>query len=99
MSFVNEYAKERSEHDPEFKKLWEDEGRQQMFDFIAQIIDLRLTMGMNQSEFARLVGVKQPFISRLENGEQNITVKTLQHILRKTGARLKIERDSELVKN
>lgn len=43
-------------------------------DLSAQLIELRLNLGMNQSQFAELIGVKQPFLSRLENGEQNITI-------------------------
>ncbi|UJL45509.1 XRE family transcriptional regulator [Virgibacillus sp. NKC19-16] len=61
----------------------------------AQLISLRLKLDLTQKEFADLVGVKQPLISRLENVNQNITVNKLQQILArtKTGAKLKIEID------
>ncbi|AKG75259.1 hypothetical protein AAT16_04005 [Salinicoccus halodurans] len=61
----------------------------------AQLIQLRLSLGLTQKEFADLTGVQQSLISRLENGNQNITIGRLQNILVKTdtGAKLKIETD------
>lgn len=88
MSFVRDYVKNRSEKDPEFKKVWE-EGKLER-EIAAQLIGLRLNLGMNQTQFAELIGVKQSFLSRLENGEQNITIQTLQEIVQRAGANVKV---------
>jgi len=89
MSFVRDYVKNRSEKDLEFKKIWE-EGKLER-EIAAQMIGLRLNLGMNQTQFAELIGVKQSFLSRLENGEQNITIQTLQEIAQRAGANVKID--------
>lgn len=89
MSFVRDYVKSRSEKDPEFKKIWEEEKLER--EIAAQLIGLRLNLGMNQTQFAELIGVKQSFLSRLENGEQNITLQTLQEIVQRAGANVKID--------
>ena len=36
--------------------------------------------GMNQRDFARVLGVSKSTLDRLENGSQNTTIKTLQTI-------------------
>jgi transcriptional regulator with XRE-family HTH domain len=89
MSFVRDYVKNRSEKDLEFKKIWE-EGKLER-EIAAQLIGLRLNLGLNQTQFAELIEVKQSFLSRLENGEQNITIQTLQEIAQRAGANVKID--------
>lgn len=93
MSFSERYAKKRSKWDPKFKELTEDSKAVENHELRAQLISLRLELGLTQKEFADLVKVKQPLISRLENGSHNITINKLQDILERTntGARLKIE--------
>src|SRR5699024_8107405 len=71
-------AQELSEQNPEFKKIWEEGALER--EISAQLINIRLSLGMTQQKFADYIGMKQSFISRLENGEQNITVATLQDI-------------------
>lgn len=91
MGFADKYAKYRSERDPEFKKIWEDEKRKDEHELACQIINLRLELGLTQKEFGELVGLKQSYISRLENGEQNITIETLKELVRKAGADIDIQ--------
>lgn len=93
MNFAEHYAKQRAEKDKDFEKVWNDPEEQMNFQLRKELIALRLQLGLTQQQFAELVGVAQPLISRLENGSQNITVEKLQRILAKTqtGARLKIE--------
>ncbi|RNF38776.1 helix-turn-helix transcriptional regulator [Planococcus salinus] len=93
MDFVERYAKQRAATDKNFEKVWNDPEEQMNFQLRKELITLRLQLGLTQQQFADLVGVAQPLISRLENGSQNITVEKLQRILAKTqtGARLKIE--------
>lgn len=89
MGFAEEYAKKRSEWDPEFKRLWKEGALER--EIAAQIIGIRLDLQMTQKQFADYIGVKQSFISRLENGEQNITIHTLQDIASRAGASVNID--------
>lgn len=100
MGFADRYSQKRAEREPEFRELIEDPIALQNELLRSQLIELRLNLGLTQKAFAELVGVKQPLISRLENGTQNITVNTLQSILARTntGAKLTITvEDKELV--
>ncbi len=97
MGFADRYAEKRASKDPEFKELMEDPKNVLNLQLRADLIALRVNLGLNQKQFADLVGVKQPLISRLENGSQNITINKLQEILIRThtGARLKIETEED----
>lgn len=99
MSVADELANHFSEKEPGFREIWEDEARKQMHELSCQLIALRLKMGLNQTEFAQRIGVSQPFLSRLEGGEENISIRTLQRILQKAGAHmtLNIEYQGELM--
>lgn len=88
MGFAERYIKHRSSFDPEFEKEWKKGSLQR--ELSTQLIGLRLSLNMNQSQFAELIGVKQSFLSRLENGEQNITVQTLQDIVERAGASVNV---------
>ena len=88
MSFVRDYVKHRSEKDPEFQQLWVEGALQR--DIAKQLIGVRLDLGLTQEQFAELVGVKQSFLSRMENGEQNITIETLQKLAHKAGANVDV---------
>lgn len=53
------------------------------FRLMRDVLLRRLELNLNQSQLAKLVGTKQPAISRLEKGEKgdgNITVGTLRRI-------------------
>lgn len=49
------------------------------------IRDARIRMGLSQMELASKVGMKQPDISRIEEGEKNITLKTLAALCKVLG--------------
>lgn len=82
-------AQELSERDPAFKKTWEEGALER--EISAQLINIRLNLEMTQQQFADHVGMKQSFISRLENGEQNITIATLQEIAKQSSARIHVD--------
>ena len=84
MSFVRDYVKHRSHREPEFQRTWEDGTLER--EIAKQLIGIRLELGMTQEQFAERVGVKQSFLSRLENGEQNLTIETLQQLAQRSGA-------------
>lgn len=94
MGFAKEYAQERAKWDQEFKDLQEDPREKMNYKLRSELISLRLDLDLTQQAFADLVGVQQSLISRLENGSQNVTIKTLQAILAKTGARLTIAKET-----
>lgn len=82
-------VQELSEQDPAFKKTWEEGALER--EISAQLINIRLNLEMTQQQFANHIGMKQSFVSRLENGEQNITIATLQEIAKQSGARVHID--------
>ena len=83
MSFVRDYVRHRAQADPAFQQVWEDGTLER--EIAKQLIGIRLELGMTQAQFAERVGVKQSFLSRLENGEQNLTMETLQRLAQRAG--------------
>ena len=47
------------------------------YELIRSLIERRNEFSISQRELARLIGMKQPAICRLERGDNNITVGTL----------------------
>jgi DNA-binding XRE family transcriptional regulator len=47
------------------------------YELIRSLIERRNELAISQRELARLIGMKQPAICRLERGDNNITVGTL----------------------
>jgi DNA-binding XRE family transcriptional regulator len=46
------------------------------YDMIRSLIERRSKLGISQTELARIIGTKQPAISRLEKGDSNTTLST-----------------------
>ena len=46
------------------------------YDMIRSLIERRGKLGISQTELARMIGTKQPAISRLEKGDYNTTLST-----------------------
>lgn len=56
--------------------------------YLRAAIALRKTrrkLGLSQAELARKMGVQREFISRIESGQQNVTLETLYRIAEATG--------------
>lgn len=51
---------------------------------------LRKDHGLNQEQFAKLIGVAQSYVSRIESGKTNISFESLQKHLKVFGKKLKI---------
>ena len=74
---------------PEFRKEWE--ALQPEFAIVQAMIDAREKTGMTQKELAEKTGITQADISRLENGNANPSLKTLQRLAEGMGMTLKLE--------
>ena len=64
--------------DPEVRK--EYEALEPQFRLIRDILLRRSELNLSQMELAKLVGTRQPAISRLERGDGNININTLRKI-------------------
>ncbi len=45
------------------------------------IYDLRKSKKMSQKELGRAIGVSQPYIAKIEDGEENLTLETIVKLL------------------
>jgi transcriptional regulator with XRE-family HTH domain len=75
--------------DPEIRK--EYERLQPEHVVIQAMIDARQKSGMTQKELAERTGIAQSDISKLEHGNANPSIRTLQRLARGMGMVLKIE--------
>ncbi len=76
-------------NDQKFKKAYHD------LEWESQIIDLfiqkRIQQNLTQSQLAQKLGIKQPVISKFENGNFNPTVKFLKSLASALDAKLQIK--------
>lgn len=56
-----------------------------------QIIALRIKRGLTQKDVADRIGTKQSVIARIENGEQNVSLKTISKLADALKANVKID--------
>ncbi|MCJ7842568.1 helix-turn-helix domain-containing protein [Lederbergia sp. NSJ-179] len=105
MSFLNRYVSDRMK-DSEFKREWENS--QVEYEIARQIIKIRKEKGLTQAGLAELIHSKQSAISRIENGDQNVTLGTLKKIASVLNTKIQLEIDpdfhepmnqSDLIKN
>ncbi|HEX9830306.1 MAG TPA: helix-turn-helix transcriptional regulator [Thermodesulfobacteriota bacterium] len=82
--YLNEQLK-----NPVFKKYYDEYGKQ--LEIAYQILQLRKREGLSQAELARKIGTKQTNIARLESGQQNFTIDTLQKLAKALRRNLKID--------
>jgi len=75
--------------DPERKK--EYDALEPEFTLIQAMIDPRRETGLTQQELAKRTGITQADISKIENGNANPSLKTLQRLAAGMGRKLKIE--------
>lgn len=87
MTRFDDFLKEQM-NDQEFKT--EYEALEPEFSVIRALIDARKATGISQKQLAKLTGIHQADISKLENGSANPSLKTLQRIAAGMGMKLKI---------
>lgn len=74
--------------DPEVKA--EYDALESEFQCARQVIALRRASGLNQRDFAKRVGIKQPQLARLESGKQIPKIETLAKLARGAGYDIEI---------
>ena len=88
MKTLNEML-ENQMQDEKFRKEYEE--MQPEFDVIRAIVDARTSQNLTQKELSERTGINQADISKLENGNANPSIKTLQRRAAALGKTLKIE--------
>lgn len=88
MKTFDDYLAEQLQ-DPEFKR--EYDALELEFQLIRAFLDARNEKGLTQKELSQLTGITQADISKLENGNANPSLKTLERLAAGLGKRLKIE--------
>jgi len=73
----------------EFEKYYDEYGKQ--LEIAYQILQLRKQKKMSQAELARKIGTKQSNVARMEIGQQNFTIDTLQKIAKAFNRELKVK--------
>ncbi len=74
--------------DPAFKKEYDE--LEPEFQIIRAMIDARKEMGLTQKQLSELTGIAQADISKIENGNANPSLKTLQRLAAAMGKKVKI---------
>ena len=87
---MNDFRKhlERSLQNEEFAQEWENQSAER--DIMHQIVEARIEQGLTQQELAARCGMKASNLCRLENGNGNPSVATLEKIARGLGRKLEI---------
>ena len=75
--------------DPEIKKEWDT--LQPEMAIIQAILDARINSGLTQKELSKRTGIAQGDISKLERGNANPSIRTLQRLAAGMGKVLRIE--------
>ena len=88
MTDFNELLKEQMKHE-EFRR--EYEALEPEFTIMQAMIDARNSEGLTQKELSERSGIAQGDISKMENGNANPSVRTLQRLAKAMGKKLKIE--------
>ena len=74
---------------PEFKREWD--ALEPEYQIIKAMLDTRNKKAMTQKQLSDITGIPQADISRLENGNANPSLKTLQRLAEGMGMKLKLE--------
>lgn len=88
MSEILNYLNDRLQ-DPDFAQAWKE--TECAYQVARQIIRLRLENKLTQEEVAKRMGTTQSVIARIEQGGQNISLRTLQKLALALNADIKIE--------
>ena len=76
-------------NNPVFKKEWD--ALEPEYQIIKAMLETRNEKAMTQKQLADITGIPQADISRLENGNANPSLRTLQRLAEGMGMKLKLE--------
>jgi DNA-binding XRE family transcriptional regulator len=82
MDDFTKYLNKQLENE-EFKKEWDK--LELRYQFVQKLIALREENKISQAELAKRIGTTQAVISRIENGNVNIGIDTIQKIAKAFG--------------
>lgn len=88
MTKFNDYLKQQME-DPAFKEEWD--ALEPEFSIVQAMIDARKASGLTQKQLSERTGIAQADISKLESGNANPSIKTLQRLAAGMGMKVKVE--------
>lgn len=88
MTKFNEYLNEQMK-DPAFKAEWD--ALEPEFSIMQAMIDARKASGLTQKQLSERTGIAQADISKLESGNANPSLKTLQRLAAGMGMKVKVE--------
>lgn len=88
MTKFNDYLSEQMK-DPAFKEEWE--ALEPEFTIMQAMIDARKASGLTQKQLSERTGIAQADISKLESGNANPSLKTLQRLAAGMGMKVKVE--------
>lgn len=75
--------------DLEFKKEWD--ALEPEYQIIRVMLNSRAEKSLTQQQLSKITGIPQADISRLENGNANPSLRTLQRLAEGMGMKLKLE--------
>jgi transcriptional regulator with XRE-family HTH domain len=75
---LDDYHRARLEQDAEYRAAIAEVSPTQ--DFADEIIAARIRLGLTQTRFARLAGMSQGRISKIESGLENLTIETMDRL-------------------
>ena len=88
MSDLKNYL-DKQLQDKEFKEEWET--LEPEFSVMQAMIDARKSAGLTQKQLSEKTGITQADISKLESGNANPSLRTLQRLASGMGMKVKIE--------
>lgn len=88
MTKFNDFLQEQLK-DPEIKA--EYEALEPEFAVMQALIDARKETGLTQKQLSEITGISQADISRLESGDGNPSLKTLQRLAEGLGRKVRIQ--------
>lgn len=72
------------------------EAKREQFALANAIMERRKTLHLTQAELSERTGIRQPEISRIENGDNNSTITTLQKVAKGLHARIQLIDEDEM---
>ena len=75
--------------DPEFRAEWD--ALEPEFQIAKAMLDGRSARNLTQKELAEITGITQSDISKLENGNANPSLRTLERLAAGLGMRIRLE--------